>query len=162
MHAHEIQVYTERLGRRAFNSDEILRLTDNNEGIDLTVGRFASEQSRNYYDWLTYELLARGPNVVIVPYGTGQLFDNLLLHLEEEVREVNGKDPRFAGDRNGLPWVSIIRVSACPGSIATKITAPFLPGSTRDDYGISRTNLVSQFARGGIIGPLSRICEIPD
>ena len=161
MQAHGIQVHPERLGRRAFNSDEILRLTDNEGGIDLTGGRFAIELSRNYYDWLSFEAMNLAPSVVIVPYGTGQLFDNLLLHLGAEVREVNGNDPRFAGDRDGLSRLSVIWVSAGASSIASKLAAPFLPGSTKDDC-IPRNNLVSQLVKGGIIGRLSRIYEIPD
>jgi len=55
----------------------------------------------NYYDWLSYEILNSTAQHCFVPFGTGDLFINILIIAEREFNNrIFKHDPRFRGDIN--------------------------------------------------------------
>jgi hypothetical protein len=89
------RVFSADLSERMQISEDILKLTDNTEGIDITAGRGFQAIGR-FYDWFSYEVLNSSPDYVIVPYGTGDLFGNIITISVNEVT-ADKHDPRFQG-----------------------------------------------------------------
>ncbi len=146
---------------RPLSSDEILRMTRNPRGIDLTNGRFSHEVTRNYYDWLSFEILNQRPNYVIVPYGTGDLYDNILHHYRSVLLS-HSSDPRLRSTRRVSSGLHVIGITAEQGSPADKLTAPHLPGSSLEEYRSLKANEVTQHMRAGVIGDHSGIHYVRD
>lgn len=84
------------LSEDKLHSDDIKRLTGNLEGEDITAGR-GFEAIGRYYDWFSYEVLNFSPDYVIMPYGTGDSFGNVLTISATEVSRKE-HDPRFQGN----------------------------------------------------------------
>ena len=158
---HNVEVYETDLSKKELNSDDILRLTKNSHGIDLTLGRLAQEMARDYYDWMTFEILNEKPDFVILPYGTGQLFDNILSHYNKQLKE-NKADQRLIAEKMREGGLNLIGVSAPVGSVADKLSAPFLPGSTKHEFRKQKRNIVTQMISQRILGEHSRIEELED
>lgn len=161
MERHNVIVFRTDLSKKELGSDEILKLTRNSHGIDLTRGKLAEEIARNYYDWLTFEILNAKPEYVIVPYGTGQLFDNILMHYNAQLRELKA-DPRLLAERMREGGLNLIGVAAPVGSVAEKLSAPFLSDSTKHEFKTTKRNIVTQMISQGILGEHSRIEEVED
>ncbi|SRR3989338_8296795 len=124
-------VYETDLSRRSLSSREILVLTENRSGFDLTSSE-AMDPTARYYDWMSYELLNESPEYCFIPFGTGNLYQNILNITKKEVR-ANQSDPRFTG--------RIATVRQChffgatinnPYSKAEKLYSPHLPFSHFD------------------------------
>jgi hypothetical protein len=90
------KIYKADLSQRLLHSFEILKATANDYGMDITSGR-GFEAIGRFYDWFSYEVLGVSPDYVIMPYGTGDLFGNVLTI---SAREIFSKihDPRFQGN----------------------------------------------------------------
>jgi len=94
------KVFSADLTERVLMSEDILELTNNKQGMDITAGRGFHPLER-YYDWLSYELVMVSPDYIIVPYGTGDLFGNIITISAKEV-SADKHDPRFQGRVNIL------------------------------------------------------------
>jgi len=159
---HNVRVYATNLHSGALlNSDDILRLTRNRNGIDLTRGRYALELSKSYYDWMSFEILNQRPGIVIVPYGTGQLFDNISEHYEQQIKAIKA-DPRLFAQRMREGGMHLVGVSAPLESIADKLASPLIPESTKREFLQQKRNIVTQKISAGVLGELSRIEELED
>ncbi|MBI5224702.1 PLP-dependent lyase/thiolase [Candidatus Micrarchaeota archaeon] len=155
-----VSVHTADFKRKKLTSDDILKGTKNPKGIDLTLGKFVDKVSKVYYDWLSFEIMNLKPTHVIVPYGSGQLFDNFLDHYHGEYRKKNGKDPRLL-PKNRLRGVNLIGVTAFKeNTLASKLYAPFKPGSIEEETTSQKHHAIEQFKRSGILGELSMIAGI--
>jgi len=104
----ETKAYLKELGCRVYETDlstkpltgkEIKELTDNTTGIDITYREILDRYNDNYYDWLSYEILNESPNYCFIPFGTGDLFINVMIIAEREYNNrIFKHDPRFRGN----------------------------------------------------------------
>ena len=97
----DCKVFPINLDKKELSSDEILKLTDNIGGVDLTYSPEFKESRKVYYDWLSYEVLNQNPNWVFTPFGTGDLYKNIIIRNSKEMdKKVFSK--RFFGDKKIL------------------------------------------------------------
>jgi hypothetical protein len=93
------KVYETDLSAKPLTGKEIKELTDNHTGIDITYREILDRYNDNYYDWLSYEILNQNPEYCFIPFGTGDLFINILIIAEREYNNrIFKHDPRFRGD----------------------------------------------------------------
>lgn len=120
------EVYETDLGKKPFSSKEILHLTHNLKGFDITSSE-ALDPTTRFYDWMSYEILNNSPDYVFIPFGTGNLYENILNINKKEV-STQHHDPRFKGDINILRNCNFIGVTTNnPKSKADKLYSPHLP-----------------------------------
>lgn len=94
-------VYETDLSLKPLTGKEIKELTNNEQGIDITYREILDRYNDNYYDWLSYEILNGSPDYCFIPFGTGDLFINVLIIAEREFNNrIFKHDPRFRGDIN--------------------------------------------------------------
>lgn len=92
-------VYETDLAKKPLTGKEIKELTDNHTGIDITYREILDRYNDNYYDWLSYEILNENPQHCFIPFGTGDLFINVMIIAEREYNNrIFKHDPRFLGD----------------------------------------------------------------
>ncbi|MBU4315496.1 PLP-dependent lyase/thiolase [Patescibacteria group bacterium] len=144
-------VYETDLGKRVLLTDDILRLTDNVGGIDITsddaLGPFDV-----FYDWMSYDILNKNADWVFVPYGTGHLYENVINIAQREASSFVFHDRRFQGDHKKIGKCHFIgSTTNNPTSIADKLYSPHLPFVHLDPHWI---NLAK---RKGHIGAKSRV-----
>src|SRR3989344_6996705 len=71
------ELYETDLSKKSISWKEILKITDNEDGIDITSLE-AIDPTTRFYDWLSYEIINNSPNYCFIPFGTGNLFENVL------------------------------------------------------------------------------------
>ncbi|MBI4253039.1 pyridoxal-phosphate dependent enzyme [Candidatus Uhrbacteria bacterium] len=120
------KIFLEDLGRKTFDWEEILRLTENEDGFDITSNE-AYDPTVRFYDWLSYEIINSDTDYIFVPFGTGQLYENIMNIIKKELNyKIN--DPRFKGTMEVLQKTSVLGATTTnPKSKADKLYAPFLP-----------------------------------
>ena len=120
------KIFLEDLGKKTFDWEEILRLTDNEDGFDITSNE-AYDPTVRFYDWLSYEIINSDADYIFVPFGTGQLYENIMNIIKKELNyKIN--DPRFKGSMEVLQKTSVLGATTTnPKSKADKLYAPFLP-----------------------------------
>lgn len=123
------EIYQIDLTNRALTGDDILRYTENVDGVDLTSSR-AFQPERVLYDWLAHEIFNARASRVYVPFGSGRLRDNLLYWQAQTMR--NSED-HHADRRLKAHITDVVGLSVCAAepesvdSVADKLTAPFKP-----------------------------------
>ena len=129
------EVYRTDLSRKPINWKEILELTDNYNGIDITSSEGLDPATR-FYDWLSYEIINQSPDYCFIPFGSGTLYENVLNINKKEV--LSGiHDPRFSGDTNKLRKCNFIGATVNdPKSKADKLFAPHRPFTVFDEQWI--------------------------
>ena len=65
------RVFLADMKKRIFNWDDILRMTKNQDGFDITSNE-AYDPTVRFYDWMSYEILNSNAEYVFIPFGTGQ------------------------------------------------------------------------------------------
>ena len=131
------EVYTTDLSARSLSGQEIKELTKNKKGIDITYREVLDRFNDNYYDWLSYEVLNENPRWCFVPFGTGDLFVNILIIAEREFNNrIYRHDPRFLGDSATLGRCHFMgATSRDPGSPLDKLFSYYLPSlADYEDY----------------------------
>ena len=129
------EVFQTDLNKKALKPKEILSLTKNKYGFDLT-----SNQGINYeignFDWFSYEIINSSPDFCFVPYGTGTIFAKLLEINKFEVG-YQRKDPRFSGDVKKLRKCNFMAATTKnPLSKADKLYSHHLPFPRIDEESI--------------------------
>jgi hypothetical protein len=81
-------LYPHDLSQKELTSEDVLKLTENPRGFDVTARALLDPGKRKYYDWLSYEILNQSCTHIFVPVGTGDLFVNLLAILRDEVLNI--------------------------------------------------------------------------
>ena len=85
----------EKLGCLVFEADlkakeltqaEIRNVTENEDAIDLTY-RTTDIPGIEYYDWLSCEILNSEPDYCFIPFGTGELYTNVLRFVQRAYHE---------------------------------------------------------------------------
>jgi len=126
------EIYQVDLSKKALGSREILALTNNPNGFDITSSE-ALDPATRFYDWLSYEILNSSPDYCFVPFGTGTLFENILNVNKREVSEEE-HDPRFRGSIEALRNCNFCGATTNnPNTKADKLYSPHLPFAHFDE-----------------------------
>ncbi|MBI2028586.1 MAG: pyridoxal-phosphate dependent enzyme [Candidatus Levybacteria bacterium] len=126
------RVFKTDLRIKPFSTKEILSLTDNEEGFDLTSNQGVGLETGNF-DWMSYEILNISPDYCFIPFGTGTLFEKVLEINKLEVA-YSKHDPRFTGNINKLANCNFMGATTkYPSSKADKLFAYHLPFSKIDE-----------------------------
>src|SRR3989344_4119391 len=69
------EIFKTDLAKKSLHWKEILILTHNPDGFDITSSE-ALDPTTRFYDWLSYEIINSSPAYCFIPFGTGHLFEN--------------------------------------------------------------------------------------
>ncbi|MAE68814.1 hypothetical protein CL635_03345 [bacterium] len=120
------EIYETDLTRKILEWEEILTLTYNPKGIDVTSEQ-ALDPTIRFYDWMSYEILNSSPEYCFIPFGTGNLYENILNINKKEVKTEN-HDPRLKGSVETVRSCNFIGATTnSPRSKADKLYSPHLP-----------------------------------
>lgn len=120
------KIYKTDLGKKALGFENILKLTNNKQGFDITSSE-ALDPTTRFYDWLSYEIINSSPDYCFIPFGTGNLFENILNVTKKEVSS-NKNDPRFKGNIKKLMNCNFLGATVNRRtSKADKLYSPHLP-----------------------------------
>jgi len=144
------EIYETDLGRKPFHWKDILALTHNPEGFDITSSE-ALDPTTRFYDWLSYEIINTSPDYCFIPFGTGNLYENVLNINKKEVSTKN-HDPRFKGNIGLLRNCNFMAVTTNnPRTKAEKLYSPHLPFVHFDEQWIRL------YRHAGFCGPKSNV-----
>lgn len=148
------EVYETDLSSRSLTGKEIKELTNNKEGIDITYREILDRFNDNYYDWLSYEVLNENPAYCFVPFGTGDLFVNILIIAEREFNNsIYKHDPRFLGDIKKINDCNFLGATTRDAnSRLDKLFSYYLP--SLDDYQFYINSLIQNERIGNLSGIL--------
>ncbi|MDO8655796.1 MAG: PLP-dependent lyase/thiolase [Nanoarchaeota archaeon] len=120
------EIFETDLSRKPFHWKEILTLTHNPDGFDITSSE-ALDPTTRFYDWLSYEILNSSPDYCFIPFGTGNLFENVL-NVNKKEASTQHHDPRFKGNLNILKRCNFMGATTNNlKSKADKLYSPHLP-----------------------------------
>ena len=130
------EMYTADLAKEVLDWRAILKLTFNHSGFDITSSE-ALDPTTRFYDWMSYEIINNNPDYCFIPFGTGNLYENIL---NINKREVISKthDPRFRGNVELLRRCNFLGATTDnPSSkAAAKLYSPHLPFAHYDEQWI--------------------------
>jgi len=148
-------VYQADLSGQMLSSEDILKLTDNINGFDITSNK-GFDPTIRFYDWLSYEILNENPDYVFAPFGTGQLYENII-NIAKYILTSETCDKVYSGDKEKIRQCHFIgATSNNPKTKAVKLYAPFRPFTS-----MSQT-YIDLLARRGYCGTESRIVEVTE
>jgi len=120
------ELYETELARKPFNWKEILDLTKNHDGFDITSSEALNPTIR-FYDWMSYEIINSSPDYCFIPFGTGNLYENILNITKKEV-STEHHDPRFSGEIEKIRNCAFLGATTNnPKSKADKLYSPHSP-----------------------------------
>jgi len=120
------EIYKTSLSKAPLTHREILQLTNNKDGFDITSNE-AFDPTTRFYDWLSYEIINNSPEYCFVPFGTGNLYENIL-NINKKETSTADHDPRFYGDVQTLQKCHFIGATSIdPRTKAQKLYSPHLP-----------------------------------
>lgn len=144
------EVFLTDLSAQALDSQDILKLTNNPDGFDITSGAALNPDTR-FYDWLSYEILNNSPEYCFIPFGTGTLYENVLNRNRREISTTH-HDPRFRGKVSILRHCNFLGATTHdPASKAVKLYSPHLPFAHYNEQWIRL------YRNAGYCGPLSGV-----
>lgn len=121
------EIYETDLSKRVLYTNDILKLTNNEDGIDITSDESLGPNSI-FYDWMSYEILNENPDYIFVPYGTGHLYENIVNVAVREVKSLFFHDNRLKGDVDTLRNCNFLGATTNnPETKADKLYSPHLP-----------------------------------
>ncbi len=122
------EIFETDLDKKAYNSEEILQMTNNKGGLDITSDE-ALDPTTRFYDWMSYEIINNNPDYVFVPFGSGHLYENIL-NINKKECSTKHHDPRFSGNVEILSACNFIgSTTNNPKTKAIKLYSPHLPFS---------------------------------
>ena len=148
------KVYETDLSKKPLTGKEIKELTENTTGIDITYREVLDRYNDNYYDWLSYEVINENPDYCFIPFGTGDLFVNILIIAEREFNNrIFKHDPRFKGDITTISRCSFIGATThSPSTRLDKLFSYYLP--SLKDYNDYLASLIANNRIGHASGIL--------
>lgn len=146
------EVYPTNLTKR-LGTDEILEITENKNGYDITYGDKIENIKLTFYDWLSYEILNLNPNGVFVPYGSGDLYRNIVEICISELR-ARHTSKRFFGNKNILSACNFFAGYTDDPNTSMKML--YSPHNTYDE------NDIKNLLESGVIGPKSKGYKIEE
>lgn len=111
------------------SSEDILIYTDNINWFDITSNKAFDGESR-FYDWLSYEIINEQADFIFVPYGTGQLFENIITINKHIVLQIHDTTLCTLSPEETKNTHYLWSTTNDPLSKATKLYAPFRPFTT--------------------------------
>ena len=149
------KIFKTDLSKKSLLGKEILKLTDNLQGFDITSSG-ALDPTTRFYDWLSYEIINSSPDYCFIPFGTGNLFENVLNINKREV-STQKHDPRFRGNIGVLRKCNFFGATTNnPKSKADKLYSPHLPFIDYDEQWIRL------YRQAGFCGPESDAYSIEE
>lgn len=130
------EVHTTDLRRKKLSWKDILELTFNRNGFDITSSE-ALDPTTRFYDWMSYEIINNNPDYCFIPFGTGNLYENVLnINKRELLTTVH--DPRFQGDVSTLSKCNFLGATTNDpqSKAAEKLYSPHLPFAHYDEQWI--------------------------
>ncbi len=148
------EIFETDLGKQSLTGKDIKELTNNKEGIDITYREILDRFNDNYYDWLSYEVLNENPAHCFVPFGTGDLFVNILIIAEREFNNsIYKHDPRFLGNIQNVNRCHFYGATTRDAnSRMDKLFSYYLP--SLDDYQFYINSLIQNDRIGNLSGIL--------
>lgn len=128
-------IYETDLSDHLLQPEDIKRLTENWNGIDITYRETLDPNMDNYYDWLSYEIVNEEPDYCMIPFGTGDLFINILNIVKKEYFNsfLHNSDPRYFGTIENLKKCNFMGATTSNrDTIMDKLYSSFLP--TYNEY----------------------------
>ena len=101
------EIYQTNLSRKALSAEEVLAMTNNDGGFDITSNE-ALDPNTIFYDWMSYEIINNEADYVFVPFGTGALYENICNVMRREILRISGHDPRLKADVKKLRVMNIM------------------------------------------------------
>ena len=149
------EIFKTDLSKKSLKWKEILELTNNPQGFDITSSE-ALDPTTRFYDWLSYEIINSSPDYCFIPFGTGNLYENILNINKKEVSTTK-PDPRFKGEVNKLRNCNFLgATSNNTRSQADKLYSPHLPFVHYDEQWIRL------YKYAGYCGPKSNVHSIKE
>lgn len=149
------ELYPYDLSEKTLYWKDILEITHNTNGFDITSGK-ALNPTTQFYDWLSYEIINESPDYCFIPFGTGNLYENILNIVRKEI-DADIPDPRFRSTKKQIASCQYIGATTTnPISKATKLYAPHLPFSDFDEQWIRF------YKSTGYCGMLSEVYSITE
>lgn len=149
------EIYETDLTKKPFSWKEILILTHNQNGFDITSNE-ALDPTTRFYDWMSYEIINNSPDYCFIPFGTGNLYENVLNINKKEVSTQN-HDPRFRGKVEILRKCNFLgATSNNPRTKADKLYSSHLPFVHYDEQWIRL------YRYAGFCGPESNVYLIKE
>jgi hypothetical protein len=150
-------VYPRDLDFEFLDATKVLDATENVGGLEITTRDIATPEHECFYDWLVCEILLLRPTYIFIPFGTGDLFTNILALLAKEAT-AKSRDKRLRElSPDDLRGIHVLGATTdWPQTLMDKLYAKFRP--TEADIDRKRTNLIET----GIIGDRSAIIPIKD
>ncbi len=150
------EIYETDLSKKTLSADDILGMTDNIGGIDITsdisLGPFDV-----FYDWMSYDILNQGADYVFIPYGTGNLYENIVNIAIKETKNLFFHDRRLKISPRKIRKCSFMGATTNnPNTKADKLYSPHLPFVHFD---IKWIKLAIQ---KGYIGPESNVFTVQE
>lgn len=150
-------VYPRDLDLEFLDENKVLDATENVGGLEITTRDIATPEHECFYDWLVCEILLLRPAYIFLPFGTGDLFTNILALLANEAT-AKVRDKRLeelsADDLRGIHILGA--TTDTPQTRMDKLYAKFRP--TEAEIDLKRINLI----KAGIIGDRSAVIPIKD
>ena len=102
-------IYMVDLSRKKLSPQEIKKLTNNGNGLDITSVK-SIEPNAIFYDWHVHESFNENPDEIYVPYGSGRVFENYLTWQYRTSRSANERDidPRLRTSIEKVIGISIL------------------------------------------------------
>lgn len=120
------ELYETDLTRKVYTWKEILALTQNEGGFDITSNQ-ALDPTTRFYDWMSYEIINTSPDYVFIPFGTGNLYENIL-NIAKKEATTESPDPRFSGNIDRIRRCNFMGATTHnPNTRAEKLYSPHLP-----------------------------------
>jgi cysteine synthase len=148
------KIFLHDLDQKELSDEEVLAITENPKGIDLTARSLEEPFQRKYYDWLGYEILEACAKHIFVPVGTGELFANIILIINDEAtRQAN--DPRLRMGARSITDVNVYGATTRDEKTRMdKLYAKFRPTLHEVE------NILNNFKESGTLGPESGIFNV--
>ena len=151
-------IHEEDLRKKELNDYQIRKLTYNKNGVDTTYRETMDIHSIKYYDWMSYEIINQNPDYCFIPFGTGDLFVNILKIMSHEFYNRNFEpDSRFNGNINTLKKCNFLAASTKDSlSKMDKLFAFHLPSFKKTE------TFVEDLKKSKAIGQLSGIYNVEE
>jgi hypothetical protein len=150
------KVFRHKLEENPLKCKEILELTDNRMGVDISSREMLDPINHIYYDWLSYEIINSRADYCFIPFGTGDLFHNVLnIHSKEFFAESH--DLRLEAPEKKVKKTHYIGVTTYNSqSKCDKLFSPYLPFSP------IKRNMIKAHTQNGICGNLTELKTIDE
>ncbi|RLD68530.1 MAG: hypothetical protein DRI95_02750 [Bacteroidetes bacterium] len=152
-------IYETDLGLKLLKPEDIKQYTENKDGIDITYRETMDPNLDNYYDWLSYEILNQQADYCFIPFGTGDLFINILNIVKKEYFNgfLHNPDPRFFSSVDKLKSCHFFAASTMnKDTQLDKLYSSFLP--TFNEY----ENFISELKSSSCVGKLTNIFNVEE